>query len=72
VRRLRLRTSGLARERWHNLIGGTSFLRGTLTGLEIPPLMVMVVMMLIVVVRGTFREWIAIISSSRRRSSHRS
>lgn len=45
----------------YNLIGGTSFLRGTLTNLDIPPLAVIAVMMLIIMVLGTFMEWIAII-----------
>ena len=45
----------------YNLIGGNSFLRGVLTGLDVPPLMVIVIMMAIVMVLGTFMEWIAII-----------
>ena len=45
----------------YNLIGGNSFLRGALTGLDVPPLMVIFLMMLIVMVLGTFMEWIAII-----------
>ncbi|MHA6344263.1 TRAP transporter large permease [Roseivivax sp. CAU 1761] len=45
----------------YNRIGGGEFLRGVLTGLDVPPLMVIAVMMLIVMVLGTFLEWIAII-----------
>ena len=45
----------------YNLIGGSAFLRETLTGLDIHPLAVIGVMMLIVMVLGTFMEWIAII-----------
>jgi len=45
----------------YNLIGGVNFVRGMLTSLDIPPLAVIAVMMLIVMVLGTFMEWIAII-----------
>ncbi|WP_445682279.1 TRAP transporter large permease [Radicibacter daui] len=45
----------------YNRIGGGDFLRGLLTSLDIPPIMVIVVMMLIVMVLGTFLEWIAIL-----------
>nr|WP_255702945.1 TRAP transporter large permease subunit [Roseivivax sp. GX 12232] len=45
----------------YNRIGGGDFLRGLLTGLDLPPLMIVLVMMLIVMVLGTFLEWIAII-----------
>ncbi|MES3677910.1 TRAP transporter large permease subunit [Halomonas elongata] len=45
----------------YNLIGGVSFLTGFLQGLEVPPLAVIAIMMLIVMVLGTFLEWIAII-----------
>lgn len=45
----------------YNRIGGGEFLRGVLTGLDIAPIMVIVVMMLIIMVLGTFLEWIAII-----------
>lgn len=45
----------------YNRIGGGDFLRGVLTSLEIGPIWVIVVMMLIVMVLGTFLEWIAII-----------
>lgn len=45
----------------YNRIGGGDFLRGVLTSLDIPPIMVIVVMMLIVMVLGTFLEWIAIL-----------
>ncbi|MCC0029587.1 MAG: TRAP transporter large permease subunit, partial [Brucellaceae bacterium] len=45
----------------YNRIGGGDFLRGILTGLDVPPLMVIATMMLIVMVLGTFLEWIAIL-----------
>ncbi|GHB21982.1 TRAP transporter large permease [Salinicola rhizosphaerae] len=45
----------------YNLIGGISFLRGVLEGLDLPPLAVIAVMMGIVMILGTFLEWIAII-----------
>ncbi|MCF6369684.1 TRAP transporter large permease [Rhizobium halophilum] len=45
----------------YNRIGGGEFLRGILTSLDIPPLAVIMVMMLIVMVLGTFLEWIAIL-----------
>ncbi|MCF8483525.1 MAG: TRAP transporter large permease subunit [Rhodospirillum sp.] len=45
----------------YNRIGGGAFLRGVLTGLDIAPILVIAVMMLIVMVLGTFLEWIAII-----------
>lgn len=45
----------------YHRIGGGEFLRGMLTGLDTAPIMVIAVMMLIVMVLGTFLEWIAII-----------
>ena len=45
----------------YNRIGGGDFLRDLLGSLDIAPIMVIVVMMLIVMVLGTFLEWIAII-----------
>ncbi len=45
----------------YNRIGGGEFLRGMLTGLDIAPILIVAVMMLIVMVLGTFLEWIAII-----------
>jgi tripartite ATP-independent transporter DctM subunit len=45
----------------YNRIGGGEFLRGVLTSLDVPPIMVIVVMMLIVMILGTFLEWIAIL-----------
>lgn len=45
----------------YNLIGGSAFLRETLVGLDMHPLAVIGVMMLILMVLGTFMEWIAII-----------
>jgi len=45
----------------YNRIGGGDFLRSLLTQLDIGPIWVIVVMMLIVMLLGTFLEWIAII-----------
>ncbi|KXF82940.1 TRAP transporter large permease [Enterovibrio coralii] len=45
----------------YNIIGGTSFLNGLLTGLDLPPLAIISIMMLIVMVLGTFLDWIAIV-----------
>ena len=45
----------------YNRIGGGDFLRELLTSLHIAPILVIVVMMLIVMVLGTFLEWIAIL-----------
>ncbi len=45
----------------YNRIGGGEFLRGVLTALDVGPIWVIVVMMLIVMLLGTFLEWIAII-----------
>ncbi|MCD1619324.1 TRAP transporter large permease subunit [Salipiger manganoxidans] len=45
----------------YNLLGGTRFLSGILTGLDMAPIMVIIVMMLIIFFLGTFLEWIAIV-----------
>jgi tripartite ATP-independent transporter DctM subunit len=45
----------------YNLIGGADFMRSLFTGLGIPALGVILLMMAILVVLGTFMEWIAII-----------
>jgi tripartite ATP-independent transporter DctM subunit len=44
----------------YNIIGGSDFMREMLTGLDIPPLGVIFVIMGILIVLGTFMEWIAI------------
>ena len=44
----------------YNLIGGADFMRSLFTGLGISPLAVVALMMLILVILGTFMEWIAI------------
>jgi tripartite ATP-independent transporter DctM subunit len=44
----------------YNVIGGTTFMKSLLTGLDLPPLGVIFVMMLILMILGTFMEWIAI------------
>jgi tripartite ATP-independent transporter DctM subunit len=45
----------------YNVIGGTTFMKIILTGLDLPPLGVIIVMMLILMLLGTFMEWIAIV-----------
>ncbi len=45
----------------YNLLGGTAFLRGLLTGLDVAPIVVILIMMAIIFVMGTFLEWIAIV-----------
>ncbi len=45
----------------YNVIGGTIFMKTLLTGLELPPLGIVIVMMLILMLLGTFMEWIAIV-----------
>lgn len=45
----------------YNLIGGGDFMRSLFIGLGLPALGVILVMMLILVVLGTFMEWIAIV-----------
>ncbi|MGI9523535.1 MAG: TRAP transporter large permease subunit [Hyphomicrobiaceae bacterium] len=45
----------------YNLIGGADFMRSLFDGLGLPPLGIVFVMMAILVVLGTFMEWIAII-----------
>ena len=44
----------------YNIIGGNEFVQGLLEGLDLPPLGVIFVIMGILVVLGTFMEWIAI------------
>ena len=44
----------------YNVIGGTDFMRSLLQGLDLPPLGVIFVMMGILIILGTFMEWIAI------------
>jgi len=44
----------------YNVIGGNEFIQGLLRGLDIPPLGVIFVIMGILIVLGTFMEWIAI------------
>lgn len=45
----------------YNLVGGAEFMRNLFTGLGLPALGVILVMMGILVVLGTFMEWIAIV-----------
>lgn len=44
-----------------NLVGGAEFMRSLFMNLGLPPLGIILVMMLILVVLGTFMEWIAIV-----------
>ncbi len=45
----------------YNIIGGASFLKGVFTGLDVSPWLIILLMMAILVVLGTFMEWIAIV-----------
>jgi len=45
----------------YNIIGGNTYMQELLSGLDLPPLGVILVMMAILVVLGTFMEWIAIV-----------
>jgi len=45
----------------YNIIGGNTYMQEVLAGLDLPPLGVILVMMAILVVLGTFMEWIAIV-----------
>ncbi len=45
----------------YNILGGTSFLRGLLTGMDVAPIVVVLIMMGIVFILGTFMDWIAIV-----------
>lgn len=45
----------------YNLIGGGEFMRSLISGLDLPPRGIIFVMMAILVVLGTFMEWIAIV-----------
>ena len=45
----------------YNIIGGSAFMQELLAGLDLPPLGVIFVMMGILVILGTFMEWIAIV-----------
>lgn len=45
----------------YNLIGGTVFLKGLLTGMDVPPIVVILIMMGVILVLGTFLDWVAIV-----------
>lgn len=45
----------------YNIMGGTAFLEGLLTGTGLPPIVVILIMMGIVFLLGTFMDWIAIV-----------
>jgi tripartite ATP-independent transporter DctM subunit len=44
----------------YNIIGGNEFMSGLLRGLDLPPLGVIFFMMFVLIILGTFMEWIAI------------
>ena len=45
----------------YNILGGTRFLSGLLTALDVAPIVVIIIMMAIIFFLGTFLEWIAIV-----------
>lgn len=45
----------------YNVIGGASFMRQMFSGLDVSPLIVVLLMMAVLMVLGTFMEWIAIV-----------
>lgn len=45
----------------YNVIGGSAFMKGVFTGLDLHPLVVILLMMTVLMVLGTFMEWIAIV-----------
>ena len=45
----------------YNLIGGGDFMRSLFSGLDLPPIGIIFVMMGVLVILGTFMEWIAIV-----------
>ena len=45
----------------YNIMGGTGYVRGLITGLPLEPLGIIVVMMLILLVLGMFMDWIGIL-----------
>jgi tripartite ATP-independent transporter DctM subunit len=45
----------------YNIMGGTGYVRGLITGLPLEPLGIIIVMMLILVVLGMFMDWIGIL-----------
>ena len=45
----------------YNLMGGTAFVKNAITGLDISPIMVILLMMAILVVLGMFMDWIGIL-----------
>lgn len=45
----------------YNLMGGNAYLYDLLTGLDVPPIVVILIMMAIIMLLGTFMDWIAIV-----------
>ena len=45
----------------YNLLGGTMFVRSVVTGLEVAPIVLILVMMGILIVMGLFMDWVGIL-----------
>jgi tripartite ATP-independent transporter DctM subunit len=45
----------------YNLMGGTEFVKSTVTGLDFPPLGIVLAMMAVLVVMGMFMDWVGIL-----------
>ena len=45
----------------YNILGGTGFLKGLLTGMDVAPIVVILIMMGIIILLGTFMDWVAIV-----------
>jgi tripartite ATP-independent transporter DctM subunit len=45
----------------YNLLGGTEFVKTTITGLDFPPLGIILVMMAVLIVMGMFMDWVGIL-----------
>ncbi len=45
----------------YNLIGGTMFLKSMLTGLDVAPIVIILIMMGVILLLGTFLDWVAIV-----------
>ncbi|WP_135076436.1 TRAP transporter large permease subunit [Terasakiella sp. SH-1] len=45
----------------YNIMGGTNFLKSLLTGMDVAPIVVILIMMAIIMLLGTFMDWIAIV-----------
>lgn len=45
----------------YSILGGTNFLKGLLTGMDVAPIVVILIMMGIIILLGTFMDWVAIV-----------